>query len=342
MANRYWVGGTAAWNGTAGTKWASTSGGAGGQAVPTSADDVFFDAASTGVCTISFGNTGAKSINCTGFTGTLTGAGTITVSGGVTLVAGMTYSYTGIITLNGTGTITSAGKIFGDISVNGAGITVTLADAFVSNGQLDLAQGTFANPSNFNVTAFNFRSNSGNTCSLSLGSSTWTITGGGAVASWSANNSGLTFNAGTSTINFTYAGVKEFTARNNSTYYNINVGGAGSFGLYVGSALTINSLTNSVQPATVIFSIGSTYTLSNFGLSGTAGNLITIRSDVPGTRFTLSKASGTVNTQYLSIQDSNAIGGATWDALISNGNVDAGNNTGWNFVPRSNMFLMFI
>ena len=45
MADRYWVGGTAAWDGTAGTKWALTSGGAGGQAIPTSADDVFFDAA---------------------------------------------------------------------------------------------------------------------------------------------------------------------------------------------------------------------------------------------------------------------------------------------------------
>ena len=30
MADRYWVGGTAAWDGTAGTKWALTSGGAGG------------------------------------------------------------------------------------------------------------------------------------------------------------------------------------------------------------------------------------------------------------------------------------------------------------------------
>jgi hypothetical protein len=29
MANRYWVGGTATWDATAGTKWATTSGGAG-------------------------------------------------------------------------------------------------------------------------------------------------------------------------------------------------------------------------------------------------------------------------------------------------------------------------
>ena len=91
MANRYWVGGTASWDGTAGTKWALTSGGAGGQAVPTSADDVFFSALSTGTCTIDTGNTGAKSINCTGFTGTITGTAAISVAGSITLVAGQTY-----------------------------------------------------------------------------------------------------------------------------------------------------------------------------------------------------------------------------------------------------------
>ena len=45
-ANRYWVGGTATWDGTAGTKWSTTSGGAGDSAVPTNADDVYFDSAS--------------------------------------------------------------------------------------------------------------------------------------------------------------------------------------------------------------------------------------------------------------------------------------------------------
>ena len=46
MAARYWVGGTANWDNTAGTKWALTSGGAGGQAVPTAADDVYIDSGS--------------------------------------------------------------------------------------------------------------------------------------------------------------------------------------------------------------------------------------------------------------------------------------------------------
>ena len=43
MAARYWVGGTDNWDGTAGNKWATTSGGAGGAALPVAADDVFID-----------------------------------------------------------------------------------------------------------------------------------------------------------------------------------------------------------------------------------------------------------------------------------------------------------
>lgn len=42
MANRYWVGGTGSWSDTA--HWSTTSGGTGGASVPTSADNVYFDA----------------------------------------------------------------------------------------------------------------------------------------------------------------------------------------------------------------------------------------------------------------------------------------------------------
>jgi uncharacterized protein YlxW (UPF0749 family) len=283
-----------------------------------------------------------RSINCpSGNPSLQTISGTTNLYGNLTLIAGVGSGYGAFDPVfRASATITSAGKSLGDVAVNGAGITVTLADAFVSNGALTLSQGTFANPSNFNVTAFNFVSNSGSACSLSLGSSTWTITGGDATTSWVATNASLTFSAGTSTINLTYVGVKEFFA-GNRTYYNVNVGGTGDF--YIYGTNTFNNITNSVQPATVIFESGLTQTVSNFGLSGTAGNLVTISSEAPGFQFTLSKASGTVNAQYLSIQDSVATGGAVWNAFTSSGNVDAGNNTGWIFsAAGGNMFLMFI
>ena len=223
MANRYWVGGTANWDGTAGTKWALTSGGAGGQAVPTSADDVFFDGNSGAVtCTIAAGNTGAKSITCTGFTGTLAGSTAITVSGSVTLVAGMTVTYSGTLTLNATGTLTTAGKTIGPVTVSGSGITVTLGDALTSSGALTVTQGTFTT-NNYNVTATQLSSNNSNTRTINLGSSTVTLTS--STINFTTNT-GLTFNAGTSSIvcsgvNSTITGGSPSTV--GVTFYNVSL-----------------------------------------------------------------------------------------------------------------------
>ena len=81
---------------------------------------------------------------------------------------------------------------------------------------------------------------------------------------------------------------------------------------------------------TITFQANSSTTITNFTLSGASANLTTINSSVANTQFTLVKTSGTVTPSYLAIQDSNATGGATWDA--SNGtNVDLGNNSGWYF-----------
>lgn len=46
MANRYWVGGAGTWDAVNTANWSATSGGAGGASVPTSVDDVFFNASS--------------------------------------------------------------------------------------------------------------------------------------------------------------------------------------------------------------------------------------------------------------------------------------------------------
>lgn len=200
MADRYWVGGTATWDGTAGSKWAATSGGAGGQSVPTAADDVFFDGAS-GAGTVTIGSSRvAKSINCTGFTGTLgNSSNAITISGSVTLVAGMTYTHTGTMTFNGTGTLTTAGKTFSGVEVNGSEITVTLGDALdISTRSVTVTLGTF-NTANYNVTANQLSSSNSNFRSIILGSSTVTLSNTTPIVFTTFQN--LTFNAGTSQIN---------------------------------------------------------------------------------------------------------------------------------------------
>ena len=285
-----------------------------------------------------------RSINCpSGNPSLQTISGVTNLYGNLTLIAGVGSSYAAFDPVFlASATITSAGKTLDNVTVNGSGITVTLADALTlgSASTLTLTQGTFT-AANFNVTAGSFSSNNSNTRTLNMGSGTWTLLSAPPPGAWdTTTTTGLTFNPSTSTISVTSAATKAFNG-GGLTYYNLNQGGAGQTNISGSNAF--NNITNTVQPATLRFTAGTTQTVSNFSLSGTAGNLITINSLTPGSRFTLSKASGTVNAQYLSIQDSNATGGAVWNALTSNGNVNAGNNLGWIFsLAGGNMFLMFI
>lgn len=83
----------------------------------------------------------------------------------------------------------------------------------------------------------------------------------------------------------------------------------------------------------ITFEAGSTTTVSNFTLAGDSGAITSLDSSSPGTQFTLTKSSGTVTASYLDIQDSNATGGAYWNASDGT-NIDSGNNTGWWFTPK--------
>lgn len=95
-------------------------------------------------------------------------------------------------------------------------------------------------------------------------------------------------------------------------------------------ALTQGSTRNfTITNGTVQLKNGVTSTVGSFVTSGT--NQKYLQSTTPGTQATLSQASGTVDASYLTIQDINATGGATWNAFVDQGNIDAGNVDGWNF-----------
>lgn len=195
MANRYWVGGTATWDNTAGTKWSTTSGGAGGSAVPTASDDVFFNAASGAVtCTIS-GSRVCLSLNCTGFTGTLTGTSSpvLTISGNLTFATGMTVGTMDLI-FNSTisRTITSAGKAARSYTFSGTGGTWALQDALNNSGgafssnYVQLTRGTL-NLNNFALKTNRFLSDNTNTRTIAFGTGSIEVTSGtGANTVWNA------------------------------------------------------------------------------------------------------------------------------------------------------------
>lgn len=288
MANRYWVGGTATWDGTAGTKWALTSGGAGGQAVPTAADDVFFDGASgTVTCTVS-GTRVAKSITCTGFTGTLTNGGVLQVSGNVTLVSGMTYSG-GTLRLVATSTLISAGKTLSTLEVSGAGITATLGDA-LNTTVITLTQGTLdTSASNYSITAQYIVASGTNTRAFTLNGSTVTVTG---TLGIDFSGSNLTLNAGTSSLVMS-AGNPTFTA-SGFTFYNVSFTDTSNSSLTLSNQNTFNNLSISARTSLIkTVSIGADQTINGtLTCSGSSGiDRMFLSSSVVGTARTLTVAS---------------------------------------------------
>jgi hypothetical protein len=340
VANRYWVGGTASWDGTAGTKWAATSNGTGGETVPTTADDVFFDASSTGTVTIATGNTGAKSINCTGFAGTVTGAAAISVAGSVTLSAGMTYSHTGTMTITATGTVTTAGKTFSNLNINGNGIAVTLGDAInLSSRSLLITQGNF-NTANFSVAAGIFDSSNSNVRTVSLGSSTITVGGGTSFDISFGTTTNLTFNAGTSQINIA-SNVGGFDA-GNLTFNNVafTSGVAGTRTL-TGSS-TFNNLTLGAPTTNGMAQLaisGSPIVTGTFTCAGANPLRRTfVRSNTPATARTITAAAISAdNSDFRDITLAGAAAGAT-PARAG----DCGGNSGITFPAAKTVYRVGI
>lgn len=163
MAARYWVEPTGTWDGTAGTKWSATSGGPGGASAPTAADDVFFDAASgAAVVTLAAGAV-ARSIDCTGFTGTLSHSSAFTLvlgdatagagNSALKFVAGMNYTLGSVTTSAITFASTSAtqqsvdfgGKTHGNLTFSTTGnYAVTSALSQDKTASITVAGGTIA------------------------------------------------------------------------------------------------------------------------------------------------------------------------------------------------------
>ena len=292
----------------------------------------------------------AINVDFTGFAGTWLATSTnVKVYGNLTLSTGMSLTATSNTFIfgatSGTKTITTNGKTMDfPVSFNGVGGTWQLQDA-MTLGSTRLA--TFTNGT-VDLNGFTLTSGTGTTATgtknITFNGGTLLLSGSGATAWNNAQPTNFTTTAGTGTgaISMTSASAKTFAGGGSTYNCNLNQGGSGD--LTITGSNTFNDITNSVQPATILFTAGTTQTVSDFTLSGTAGNLIIIDSTT-ASQFTLSKASGTVSVSYLDIRDSIGTGGAVWEALTDNGNVDGGNNTGWIFsavAPSTgNMFMMF-
>jgi hypothetical protein len=275
-----------------------------------------------------------RNLNFTGFAGTVSNStqtiyGDLTLASGATYTAGTstwTFATTAILASR---TITTNGRTVDwplTVNATGVGAKLVLQDALTmgstrlfthSNGVLNLNGKTLTVGSSYTT---------------GIGTKDLTFNGGTLICSANtpaafsnAAPTGFTTTAGTGTgtISMTGSASKSFAGGGSTFNCTLNQGGAGTLNIEGGN--TFNNITNTVQPATVAFTTGTTNTFNNFSLSGTAGNLITL----DGASGTISKASGTVSVDYLSISNSNATGGASWYAGANSTN--GGGNTGWIF-----------
>lgn len=345
MANRYWVGiVSSSWTDTG--NWSASSGGSGGASVPTSSDDVFLDANSGagGYGCSAGGNRNVNNLSLANSAVQLNGSfSTINVYGNLTLASAankaviVTFNFDGN---NNTRTLTTNNSPASSVGIrvgDGGGFspTVNLVGALNINANYTLlvSFGTF-NTNNYAVTCGYLTSyNSG---VMNLGSSlvTLTLNSAGNVMYITA-----TVNFGTSTVKIqTTAACTIYTGGVAKSFYNLDI--ATSSAITIGSGShSFNNISNSVQPATLKFAASDTQTVSNFSLNGTSGNLVTLNTDSGSGTFTLSKSSGLVSVDYLSITNSTATGGAGWFAGTHSTN--GGGNTGWIFASPSAGLLTF-
>jgi fibronectin-binding autotransporter adhesin len=255
-STRYWVGGTGNWNDTA--RWSTSSGGASGADLPRSHDDVVFDSSSNATAyTVTVGAiTGGNRCKALTIAGpasgnvTLGGSAALFIHDDITLPAtGLTRTYTGAITLSGTGagkTITTNGVTLstGVLTLNGVGAEWSLGDALTmgqTSSTFNVFNGSF-DTANYNLTVAAFSCNVTGGRSITLGSSTVTL-GTNASISFGSTESitaNLTFNVGTSQINCTSPNPS--FAGNGQTFYNVSFTSTALNSGSINGANTFNNL----------------------------------------------------------------------------------------------------
>ena len=317
MANRFWVGGSGTWDTTSTANWSATTGGAPGASAPNAADIAAFDS-NSGTGTVTLGenvtvfrctwNTFAGSFQPSTFEINCAGDGATAL-----WIGGSTATFLAIPTVN-----------FTYSGANSRTVTIGFVTGFPRNinANITAGSGTFTlsggtNINNFNCTGFSGSLN--NTASLNL---TGNVT----------LSSSMTIVAGTSLILFSGSGNRTITTNGVLIDRPLVLPSSTSGGVVnFADALTQGSTRAfTINAGTLKLKNGVTSTVGAFATTGTEQKFLS--STVAGSQATLTQAGGRVNASYLTIEDIDATGGATWDAFTNRRNIDDGNNDGWNFL----------
>lgn len=371
MANRYWVGGTGTWDNASTTNWSATSGGAAGASAPVATDNVFFDANSgTGVCTTAATATCAQAtLNST--TLSLVLGANLTVGSSFTLTQGtlnlQSFKLTCLFFSSSNANTRTIAFGTGDITVTGGGGTITAWNTDTSTGLTvtgnpvvnatyaggtgtrsfvlgNTAPPTEANSISVNIIAgtdaINLYGRGMRDVSFAGFSGTWNATGSLKTFYGSLTlSAGMTLAASIGTLTFAAtSGTKTITSNGKTIDGAVTFNGVGGT-FECADALTLGSTRAlTITNGTVKLKAGTTNTVGSFA-TGAGTTQRYLQSTLAGSQATITDPSGTNTVTYLTIKDINATGGATWDAFITNGNVDGSNNTGWDFFAQIGRYM---
>lgn len=351
----YWVNGTGEWDDP--YHWSFTSGGPGGDCVPTPLDDVYFDNNSFNTPTDTvYVNVDAYCRNKTWTVTTsqpvfFTQVFTLNIFGSLTFCSSMKNAFSNEIHFSATSlgkTITSAGQNFLNYVIfDGQGGGWTLMDSMkVVDEQIKFNNGSL-NTNGKKVFCKVFLSNTTSTRTLTLGASEIIVADGGFSFVIKTNN--LTLNSGTSTIRFLDEAHTYFTGATSGLKFN-NL----FFECLTGTSV-LNNLTQDLSYNHVFFKnsgriIGkNTYDSLSFSANmlyeldkdkhqtiikhlqilGNNCFPITLQSTQMNKQATIIKSSGIVSGDFIHMRDIKAIGGAVFYAGANSS--DVSNNSGWIF-----------
>lgn len=288
----------------------------------------------------------ARSVNFTGYAGTMGATAACTLYGGLTLSTGMTFNSSGgVLTFgatSGTYSINSNGKTMTPIAINGVGGTFNLGSALTSSGAIQVLAGTFdTTVTNYAVTCTALDSTTTTSArAISLNGSTVTVSG---TAGVTLNMTNLTFSAGTSQLTISNATSTVLSVVGTTTFRNVSFTG-GAPVVTLSGTNTYNNLTfttGASAPSVVSITGNQTVSGTLSSSSTNASTRLQLQSSITGTQIILS--AGAVSLTDVDFKDIDAAGtipftGTRLGDLGNNTDItfDAGKTVYWNLLAGGN------
>ena len=363
-SDRYWVGGEGLWNDVA--HWSTTSGGPGGACVPTLLDDVYFDANSFSAPNQAVTLEGEDSY-CRNITWSevpnpiFRGYWDLWINGSLSFVPEMTVEYLDafFVTDSVDQTIDLAGNMLANVFFSGRGSWRMLDSLYVNYG-IWFADGdidTDGHKVNFERAWINSADHNKDKRLLKIDSSHLFCRQDNAFdGGWYVNLQSYEISTGGSLLEFVgnQAGTHHYDPLDNEApaYHNVLFSDPTGTGFlernnYRPETLTFNKVHflgngdvfGSHSFDSLLFSPGKSYRLQSDGTQIVNSHLqirgnncapIAVSSTTPGLKSTVRKTDGTVEGDFIQMQDQIAIGGASFFAGSNSTNI-GNSNSGWNF-----------